>query len=137
MKNAPTATVAAPAPAVKAPSATAAIIIASKHLEWFNALKEEFHGPGATVSTALTSVEAFELLMEVATDRRFASIQAHDEETGEALFDSDGVPEMKTLDLFEKASEKIFKARAATKNKSKIEKLKEKMAALGVDVSKL
>lgn len=118
-------------------NSTNAILISDNALAFFNALKNEFKGPGATKETPLTSVEAFDLLLSVASDRRFGAHQKHDDETGEALFDTDGQPEMVHVDLFEKEAEKIFKNRGNTSNKSKIEKLKAKMAALGVDVSKL
>ncbi len=114
-----------------------AIMVGPNALEYFNALKGEFKGEGKTKETSLTSEEAMDLLVKVASDRRFTARQKHDEETKELVYNLDGSPEMETVDLFEQAAVEIFAKRGNVKKLSTIDRLKAQLAALGVDVNKL
>lgn len=136
--EAPAAAVVAPVEVTAAADKKAqAIMISPRALQFFNDLKAEFKGPGATKETALTSVEAMDLLIDAATDRRFKFVPKHDEATGEVVFDADGNPEMVQVDTFASAADKIFKGRGNTSNRSKIESLIAKMKKLGVDTTAL
>lgn len=54
-----------------------------------------------------TEKEMLEILVTVATDRRFKTVDKVDE-NGNPVFDSDGVQEFKTVDLFEVEWKKIL-----------------------------
>jgi hypothetical protein len=83
-------------------------------------LCSEFTRPAAVAKAPpvkMSEKEALEVLLTVATDRRFKSSPKVDED-GYSILDTDGTPEMETVDLFEVEWEKI-KARDYGDNAAK------------------
>ena len=58
----------------------------------------------------LSSHEGFSAILEVATSRRFETVNVRDEE-GEIVFDADGQPVMETIDHLEMAANRIIAKR--------------------------
>lgn len=126
----------APAPVlVPAKKSTNAIIISDDAMDFVALLKRDFQGPGKTKETPLTSVEAMDLLINVASERRYKMMPAHGTD-GKPLYD-DEVPVMEKVDLFETTAQKIFAAREKSTRRSHVEKLLAKLASAGYDVSSL
>lgn len=103
---------------------------------FLNDLQTEFHGPQASNPDApryLSTEEGFNILLTVATDNRFTSEQATDE-NGELVFDEDGNPEMVTVDRFEVAAKALIEARGIRAKSSKVSTLEAQLAALRAEL---
>jgi hypothetical protein len=103
------------------------------------ALAEQYTGPGVTKSYPMTEKEAVDLLWHVATNRRFESVQAIDEE-GLPSYDTDGQPAMEVTDHFDLEVKRIFSLRDTAPEKgntkeslmAQMARIQAKLKALGL-----
>lgn len=83
--------------------------VSEAHKTEIGELRQDFTRPAAVKNAPavpMSEKEALEILWIVATDRRYKTTELLDE-AGNAVLDSDGLPEFQTIDLFEQEWEKI------------------------------
>ena len=94
-------------------------------------LAQEFFGPSKSDPTKpkfLTSEEMVQILLMVATDARFKTVEVTDE-NGEAVYDEDGVIITETIDRIEAAANVVIAERDAVDLEKQIEAAKALLAA--------
>jgi hypothetical protein len=106
---------------------------------FLNDLQKEFYGPQASDPDAkryLSTEEAFQVILEVATDYRTGHRQAVEivevegVETECLSFNEDGSPKIESFDRFAEVAARVIAARGVVRTSSKVQSLQAKIAAL-------
>lgn len=83
--------------------------VTENHKKELGELRKDFTRPAAVAKAppvTMSEKELIEVLYNVATDRRF-KVEIKKDESGADVYDTDGILETETVDLFEKEWEKI------------------------------
>lgn len=125
---------------MKATKVQTTVTIRPEDKDLLKEIQNEFHGYNVSDPTKpkyLTTEEALELLLEVATDRRFKQVQSTDEESGELLFDDEGAPIMEPVDLFEITANRIIGDRQKRTRTSQVAAVKGQLSEATAELEAL